>query len=217
MYRYAGGLIVAGAVVGGSLGAEAAVTRIDLTDEVATALTAELGATITPLDGAAFDATTATATFPVTSAELAGDDPGVGRFEHLGSGIEIGDGVTGIAVRDLVIDTAAGTLGGSLTATTSVFSTPVSFPFELVTSEAFALSEATTGDLPLEARFTPGAARVLNELFGTEVFSPATLLATAGVNLPEDDVVATPLPAALPLLAAGVGGLAWARRRRRAA
>lgn len=215
MYRYVGGLIVAGAVVGSSLGAEAAVTRIDLTDEVATAITGELGATITPLDDATFDATTATATFPVTAAELAGDDPAIGRFEHVGSGIEIGDGVTGIAVRDLVIDTAADTLGGSLTATTSILATPISFPFELVTSEAFALTEATTGDLPLEVRFTPGAASVLNELFGTEVFSPDTLLATAGVNL-EEEVVATPLPAALPLLAVGVGGLAWARRRRRA-
>lgn len=29
-----------------------------------------------------------------------------------------------------------------------------------------------------------------------------------------DDIVATPLPAALPLLAAGLGGLAWMRRRR---
>jgi len=218
MYRHAGGLIVAGAVVASSFGAEAAVTRIDLTDEVATAITDELGATITPLDDATFDPATATATFPVTSAELAGDDPAVGRFEHVGSGIAFSDGDSSLAVRDLVIDTAGDTLGGTLSATTSFLATPLEFPFEFVTSEAFALTDATAGDLPLEVRFTPGAASTLNALFGTDVFDPETLLATAGVNLDEgEDVVATPLPAALPLLAVGVGGLAWARRRRLAA
>ncbi len=217
MYRYVGGLVVAGAVVGSSVGAEAAVTRIDLTDEVATAITEDLGATITPLDDAEFDPVTATATFPVTFAELVGDDPAVGRFEHDGSGIEFSAGDTTLAVRDLIVDTAGDTLGGTLTATTSFLAAPLEFPFDIVTSEAFALTEATEGELPLEARFTPGAASLLNELFGTGVFDPDTLLATAGVNLDDgEEVVATPLPAALPLLAVGVGGLAWAARRRAA-
>lgn len=35
----------------------------------------------------------------------------------------------------------------------------------------------------------------------------------AGGNVRVDDIVATPLPGALPLLAAALGGLAWMRRR----
>jgi hypothetical protein len=214
MHRVIGGLLLAGAVIGSSTAATAAVTRIDVADGVASFVTEDLGASVTALGTATFDAATGTATFPVTSAVPAGDDPSVGRFEHVGSGIEIGAGDTSVAISDLVIDTGADTLGGTVSATASILTAPIDFSFEIITSSAFALTEATGGDLPLEVRFTPGAATLLNELFGTDVLTPDLLLATAGANL---DVVETPLPAALPLLAVGVGGLAWTARRRRTA
>jgi hypothetical protein len=221
MHRWLGGLAVVGAVAGTGGPAVAieivgGTTTIGLEEEVASVLAERLGAEVGVIGGATWDPETATATLPVTGGDSVDGTALDATIEHAGHGLSLATDGTLLEVEDLVVGTSDGTLGGVLRATTPLFTSAIEIPLEFAATEVFAFTP-NVEEGGLDIGLTTVAADTLNRLFGIDTLGPDIRIATATSELELAEPVETPLPAALPLLAAGVGGLAWAARRRRKA
>ncbi|MCY4181021.1 MAG: VPLPA-CTERM sorting domain-containing protein, partial [Litoreibacter sp.] len=115
---------------------------------------------------------------------------------HDGSGVSLTDGTSTATVGDFFIDTAAGTITGTLNGTVRDV-------------EFFTLGTTTTEGIQVLISQTLGGA--LTQVFGAPDLAGAQFgFANVDLALAPTPV---PLPAGAPLLIAGLAAFAWLRRR----
>lgn len=134
--------------------------------------------------------------FAITGGTL--DMGGNFLIEHEGSGVALSalaDPMISATVGNFLIDTGAGTVAGNVNGGSAA---PVLFEFGTVSDAGIPL--LISGDLAGALSAVFGAPDLTGAQFGLANTAPA----------------AVPLPAALPLLLAGIAGLALLRRRRAA-
>ena len=160
-----------------------------------------LGITLSPLGSATFDATTMTLTFPISHGTISSSGD---VLFHDGSGFSLTENSTTVTFRNLVIDTAAGTLSGNVHFGNTQLNGVTLFNI------------GTDGVLTLNAQ----AAANLGTAFGLSNLT-GTNIGTATISLPLDSpggsvggsggATATPEPSAFALLAGAliaIGALA---------
>lgn len=134
--------------------------------------------------------------FDITGGEI--DPDGNAVIEHEGSGFELFSldmPSTSVSVANLLIDTGAGTVSGN------VDGNPVKWVL------------ATFGEITedgIQLLLSSGAAGGLTDIFGLADFTGREVV------LANTSPVPVPLPAALPLLVAGLGSVLVVARRRKA-
>jgi hypothetical protein len=213
MSRFLSRVLLGAAVVGGGWAApvSAAVTRAVINEDYASYVTEDLGAAVTPFgtEETRWDPTTRTLDFFITS------EPGDPVISHSGQGVRVGTDDEELAFSDVVFDTTTLRIDGELSAAFDLLGVEMAFPLPIETADAFAVAPLAEVADTYEINLTAEAADLLNTVLGAgDTFSSGDIAATVTTG-----VVETPLPAALPLLAVGVGGLALtaAATRRRAA
>jgi glycerophosphoryl diester phosphodiesterase len=175
---------------------EAATIGIAPTGVTTVEVTAPLGAL--GLSGVPFGTATASGavfSFPITGGTI---DTGTGNalIEHEGSGVTLSNGSVNVSVGNFLIDTMMGTVSGN------VIGAPGSVTF-------FTFGAPGATGIPL---------LISSELAGKlqSIFTGAPNLTDAPFGLANTSPTPVPVPAALPLLLAGLGGLALMRRKRAA-
>jgi len=160
-------------------------------------VTADLaGLGLTPGTTGTATASGADFTFGITGGSV-NPVSGAALIEHDGSGVSLTAGKTTATVGDFLIDTAAGTVSGTLNGTVS----DVVF---------FNLGASTDDGIELLISDALGGAL-------TSVFSAPSLAgAQFGFANLDLELAPVPLPAGLPLLAAGLLGFGFVRRRQTA-
>jgi len=153
-----------------------------------------LGITLSPLGSATFDATTMTLTFPISHGTISSSGD---VLFHDGSGFSLTENSTTVTFRNLVIDTAAGTLSGNVHFGNTQLNGVTLFNI------------GTDGTLTLNAQ----AAANLGTAFGLSNLA-GTNFGTAAISLPLDSgsgsvggaggSTSTPEPSSLALLAGAI-------------
>lgn len=134
--------------------------------------------------------------FPITGGTAFSD--GNALVEHDGSGVTLAAGSVAVTVGNFLIDTASMIVSGD------IFGGPTGVTF-------FEFGDETA--LPgVELEISAVLAGALTSTFG----APDLTGATFGYAVPSPELAPVPLPASLPLLAAGVLGLVALRRRAQA-
>jgi hypothetical protein len=177
---------------------EAATIGIAPTGVTTVEVTAPLGAL--GLSGAPFGTATAAGgvfSFPITGGTI-DTVTGNALIEHAGSGVTLSGGSVNVSVGNFLIDTMMGTVSGNVigapgSVTFFTFGTPGAGGIPLLISSDLAAALSSIFDLGEDIDLT-------GVEFGIANTSPTPV----------------PVPAALPLLLAGLGGLALMRRKRAA-
>jgi len=153
-----------------------------------------LGITLSPLGSATFDATTMTLTFPISHGTISSSGD---VLFHDGSGFSLTENSTTVTFRNLVIDTAAGTISGNVHFGNTQLNGVTLFNI------------GTDGTLTLNAQ----AAANLGTAFGLSNLA-GTNFGTAAISLPLDSgsgsvggaggSTSTPEPSSLALLAGAI-------------
>jgi hypothetical protein len=136
-----------------------------------------------------------TFTFPISGGTV---DTATGNaiIEHTGVGVALFAGTTAATVGNFVIDTAAATIRGNVNGGSAFV-------------DLFTLGPATTQGI--EVLFASPLAGALSQVFG----APDLTGATFGFANTAPATTPVPLPAAMPLLLAGLGAFGALRLRRR--
>lgn len=172
-------------------------TAVELT---AAGLLAANGVTVQPVGTAALDATTVTATFPITGGTLNGSDA---LIEHAGSGLSLSKGSDHLLLLNFLIDTAAATVFGDAVVIDDVAGTPSATALNDI--PLFALGSATSGGIPL--LLSTAAAGAVSSLFGLPDLSGAQ------IGLANPTLSAVPVPAAVWLMGSALAAVGLRRRR----
>ncbi len=179
----------------------ATITGVETQIEVTADLTA-LGLAGAPVGTATVDVSgeNPVFTFPITGGTFF-PDTGNALIEHTGSGVELSalaDPATSVAVGDFLIDTASAQVFGNV------------FGTDLGPQSLFDITELSDAGATIAiSEFLAGA---LTSIFG----APDLEGATFGIAVPNVSVApaAVPLPAGLPMLAAGLLAVGLLRRPR---
>ena len=156
-----------------------------------------MGLTITPLGKASFDTTTLTLLLPITSGSLGASGD---IFNSDGSGFSVSNGSVDVTFRNLVVNTATGTLSGNM----HFGSTQI--------NELTIFDIGPDGSLTLDAK----AAADLSTAFGMTNLA-GTNVGTASISIPLSTgdpvgsagrVTSAPEPSSLILLASSILALA---------
>lgn len=155
-------------------------TSVKVDSGTAAALTS-LGVKLGVSGTATFDATTSTATFPITSgyAEIYNDHshkPGwiQGSIQHDGSGLTLTAGATAVGLSNFVVDPGNSVLYGTVGGKPSI-------PLLTLDGAAVAVSKDSAGDVVLDgtvAKLTDTAASALNAAFKTDAIKAGLPLGT---------------------------------------
>lgn len=191
------GLVVAATLAAASAAGAATIAPMGVTTVEVTAPLGELGLGAAPTGTATVDASgpNPALAFPITGGTASEDGL---TILHDGSGVELfalADATVSATVGNFVIDTAAGTVAGDVNGAPG----GVLFDFGAVTEAGIELTIATLLSDSLTAVF--GAPPLEGATFGTATTEAAVV----------------PIPAALPLLGAGLAILGMLARRRRPA
>jgi hypothetical protein len=177
-------------------------TTVNLTS--AAALTG-LGVTVTTLGSATAMAGAGgipVVDFPITGGDLSSSF--AGTIEHIGSGLKLTAGTASISLTDFLINTSTLSLSGGVQfGTTTLANVPL-------------LNLVSTGNAaaPFDLTLTTAAAGALNTVFGSSLASNF-VLATASTAPTFAPAAAIPEPSTYASLAAGLGIVALALRRRK--
>jgi MYXO-CTERM domain-containing protein len=188
---------VAAPIIGGT-------TTVVLDEAVAGVV---IGAGVTPsaigtgsLSGLAFD-------FPITGGNLSEAVIPGSTIAHDGSGIAFTAGVAALFVGNFLIDTTSLIISGYALSLNPAIGAPIAAGSGV---PLFSLSLNTSPGLPFIVSLTDAAAGVLNDTFGTDLFSGGLAIGTAG-TAPQ---VSVSEPGTAALLGALMLGLFATRRRR---
>lgn len=178
------------------------VTTVTLDEAIAEAV---IGAGVTPsaigigtLDGLTFE-------FPITGGDLSDEVIPGSTIEHDGSGIQFAAGDISLTIGDFLIDTTTLVISGFALSMNPVVGDAVDIPGGV---PLFGLGINAEEGLPFVVSLTGTAASVLNDTFGTDLFSDGLRIGTAGTA---PSVVSEPGVAGL----LGASALALLLRRRR--